>query len=204
MPNLVALTAANEALWKIAKILPSRAAEVNGVAERLCAPDAKARYQEIEKTTNVPWFVVAVIHEREASQDFSCQLGQGDPLDQVSKHVPRGMGPYFNHPNDPPLQDAFYRCAVDTLQNTAPYAARWKDWSAGGTLTLLVTYNGTGYWFYHNHEPSPYDWGATDQEQRGKYTSDGGFSATTMDTQIGCAAMLKAMMAIDSTIKFTS
>lgn len=203
MANLVALTAANQALWNIAKILPSRLIEVDSVAKRLCAVEAKARYQEIEKTTGVPWFVIAVIHERESSQDFTRQLGQGDPLDQVSRHVPRGMGPYYNHPTDPPLQDAFYRCAVDTLENTPPYAARWKDWSAGGTLTLLITYNGTGYWFYHNHEPSPYDWGATDQEVRGKYTSDGNFDATEMDTQIGCAAMLKRMIVIDSTIKFT-
>lgn len=201
MTNLVALTAANQALWNIAKILPSRLAEVNEVAVRLCAVDAKARYQEIEKTTSVPWFVIAVIHERESSQDFTKQLGQGDPLGQVSRHVPRGMGPYFNHPTDLPLQDAFYRSAVDTLENTAPYAARWKDWSAGGTMTLLITYNGTGYWFYHNHEPSPYDWGATDQEVRGKYTSDGSFDANAWDTQVGCAAMLKQMMAIDNTIK---
>jgi lysozyme family protein len=204
MTNLVALTAANQALWNIAKVLPSRLAEVNEVAKRLCADEAKARYQEIEKVTNVPWFIIAVIHERESSQDFTKQLGQGDSLDQVSRHVPRGMGPYYNHPSDPPLQDAFYRCAVDTLENTAPYAARWKDWSAGGSMTLLITYNGTGYWFYHNHEPSPYDWGATDQEVRGKYTSDGSFSASTFDTQIGCAAMLKQMMVIDNTIKFTS
>lgn len=202
MTNLIALKAANAALWNVAKILPSRLAEVNEVAVRLCAADAKVRYQAIEAATGVPWFIIAVIHEREASQNFNCQLGQGDPLNQVSRHVPRGMGPYFNHPNDPPGQDAFYRCAVDTLENTAPYAARWKDWTAGGSLTLLVTYNGTGYWFYHNHEPSPYDWGATDQEQRGKYTSDGNFDASAWDTQVGCAAMLKQMIAIDSTIKF--
>lgn len=204
MTNLIALTAANAALWKVAKILPSRVMEVNKVANRLCAPLAKIRYQEIEKATGVPWFVIAVIHERESSQDFTKQLGQGDSLDQVSTHTPKGMGPYYNHPDDLPLQDAFYRCAVDTLENTAPFAARWKDWSAGGTLTLLITYNGTGYWFYHNHEPSPYDWGATDQEVRGKYTSDGSFNSTVMDTQVGCAAMLKAMMIIDPTIKFSS
>ena len=51
MANLVALTAANQALWNIAKILPSRLIEVDSVAKRLCAVEAKARYQEIEKTT---------------------------------------------------------------------------------------------------------------------------------------------------------
>lgn len=202
MANLIALTAANEALWKIAKILPSRQAEVDKVAVRLCAPEAKTRYEAISSATGVPWFIIAVIHERESGQDFNAQLGQGDPLSQVSRHVPRGMGPYFNHVNDPPGQDAFYRCAVDVLRNSPPYAARWTDWTAGGSLTLLITYNGTGYWFYHHYEPSPYDWGATDQEERGKYTADGQFSAAAWDSQIGCAAMLKAMIVIDSTIKF--
>lgn len=201
MTNLVALKGANDALWKVAKILPSRQAEVDKVAARLCAPEAKARYQEIEKATGVPWFVIAVIHEREADQDFNDQLGQGDPLNKISKHVPRGRGPFFNHPDDPPLQDAFYRGAVDALTNCPPYAARWKDWTAGGALTLLVLYNGTGYFDYHN-EPSPYDWGATDQERWGKYVGDGQYSAHVWDSQIGCAAMLKSMMVLDPSITF--
>ena len=200
--NIPALIVRNAAKWEVATITPSRRAEVNEVASRLCAPGAKARYQAIAATTGVPWWVIAVIHERECGQRWDQQLGQGDPLNKISRHVPRGRGPFFDHPSDPPGQDAFYRCAVDALQNCPPYAARWKDWSAGGTLTLLVTYNGTGYEDFHN-EASPYDWGATDQQQRGKYTGDGKYSAQVWDTQIGCAAMLKAMMAIDPTITFT-
>jgi lysozyme family protein len=148
----------------------------------------------------VPWWVIAVIHECEADQDFNCQLGQGDPLDRPSRHVPRGRGPFFNHPDDPPGQDAFYRGAVDALQNCPPYAAKWTDWSAGGTLTLLELYNGTGYDDYH-HEDSPYDWGATDQEEKGKYVGDGQYNPNAWDTQVGCAAMLKAMMVLDPTIE---
>jgi len=203
MANIPALIAKYGALWEKAKILPARAKEVAAVAARLVAPDAKGRYQLISTATGVPWWVIAVIHEREASQNFSKQLGQGDPLNAVSRHVPRGRGPFLNHPNDPPGQDAFYRGAVDALQNCPPFAARWKDWTPGGTLVLLVLYNGTGYDDYH-HEVSPYDFGATDQEQRGKYTSDGpqGYDPSVWDTQVGCAAMLKAMMALDPSIQF--
>lgn len=202
MTNIPAIIADCARRWPIAKIKPARLAEVNRTARRLVASAAKAQYVEISAATGVPWFVIAVIHERESGQDFTRQLGQGDPLDEISRHVPRGMGPYLNHPNDSPGQDAFYRCAVDTLQNTAPYAARWKDWTAGGALTLLILYNGTGYEDYH-HEISPYDWGATDQEEEGKYTGDGKYSANVWDTQIGCAAMLKAMQELDSSIQFT-
>jgi lysozyme family protein len=201
MTDIPALIAKNAALWERANILPARAAEVNGVAVRLCYPDAKARYLVIASATGVPWWVIAVIHEREAGQDFNCSIAQGDPLNRPSRHVPRGRGPFFNHPDDPPRQDAFYRGALDALESCPPYAARWKDWSAGGTLTLLELYNGTGYDDYH-HEDSPYDWGATDQEQKGKYVSDGQYDPNAWDTQVGCAAMLKAMISLDPSITF--
>ena len=38
--------------------------------------------------------MIAAIHEREASQSWNKQLAQGDPLNQVSTNVPRGMGPF--------------------------------------------------------------------------------------------------------------
>lgn len=199
MTNIPALILKNNVLWDKAQILPSRLGEVMAVGRRLVA--SKLRYQIISQATGVPWHVIAVIHEREADQDFTKQLGQGDPLNAPSRHVPRGRGPFFNHPDDPPGQDAFYRGAVDALQNCPPYAARWKDWTPGGTLTLLELYNGTGYDDYH-HENTPYDWGATDQEQRGKYVGDGQFDPNAWDTQVGCAAMLKAMIAIDPSIQF--
>jgi lysozyme family protein len=201
MINIQALTAQNAALWEKACILPGREEEVSGVAQRLVRVSAKERYVFIANATGVPWWVIAVIHERESAQNFTRQLAQGDPLNQISRHVPRGRGPFFNHPRDPPGQDAFYRAALDALVACPPYAARWKDWTAGGALTLLLLYNGTGYEQYH-HEVSPYDWGATDQEQRGKYTADDDFDPAIMDTQIGCAAMLKAMAAIDPDVRF--
>jgi hypothetical protein len=73
-------------------ILPARAREVRATAVRLAA--AKARYRAVEKLTGVPWVMIAVIHEREASQNWNTQLAQGDPLHRVSTHVPRGMGPF--------------------------------------------------------------------------------------------------------------
>jgi lysozyme family protein len=183
------LIAENEARWAKCEITPSRLAEVNAVARRLAAPNAKQQYIAIQQATNVPWWVIAVIHEREASQNFSDSLAQGDPWNRVSIHVPKGRGPFKN----------FFDAAVDALKNCAPYAARWKDWSAGGTLTILEEYNGLGYEDYHA-EASPYNWGATNQEQPGKYTGDGEYSPGVWDTQVGCAAMLKAMMTLDSSI----
>jgi lysozyme family protein len=195
------LIKANRQRWDECHILPSREAEVIKAVERLVEENAKFRYQAVEAATNVPWPVVGVIAYRESDADFTKQLGQGDPLDHVSRHIPKGRGPYLHHSTDGPGHDAWHRCAVDTLQNTPPYTARWTDWSIGGVLTILILYNGIGYEKYHN-EPSPYDWGATSIEEIGKYTGDGQFNRSVWDTQLGCAALLKKMLELDDTIKF--
>lgn len=217
MANLAVLKQLNLERWHRCEITPKRMGEVMAVAKRLCAPDVKVRFQyvsdrlaELAETDHsifpVPWWFTAIVSEREYGPDrhgnmrWDRQLGQGDPLNQVSRHVPRGMGPYLDHPSDTPGHDAWTRCCVDVLVNSAPRAAKWSDWSIGGALTLFILYNGTGYEDYH-HMPSPYDWGATNIQQRGKYTGDGHFEQGIWDTQLGCAAMLKGMMLVDPTIK---
>jgi lysozyme family protein len=196
MTDISALTAENAACWAKAVILPGRLAEVQAVAKRLTAPDASAIYRQISQAawgTPDRWWFVAIVHEREASQDFTKSIAQGDPYDKVSSHVPRGIGPF----------KSFFDAAVFALTRCAPYAGKWTDWTIGGVLTLLVLYNGTGYEDYH-HEVSPYDWGATTMEEEGKYVEDGKWSPDVWDSQIGCAAMLKAMIAIDPSITFAA
>src|SRR6266566_4448048 len=161
----MSLVQKNQQRWESMHILPSRINEISNIAKRLTASAAKARYQQIEKATNVPWFIIAVIHERESTQNFTRQLAQGDPLSQVSTHVPKGRGPFFNHPNDPAGHDAFYRGALDALIDCPPYASKWADWSPGGSLTLLVEYNGLGY--ENRGIPSPYIWAVSDQYSHG-------------------------------------
>ena len=184
--NLDPLISKNAARWRNAKVLPARGFDY--VARRLLT--AKSRYLTVQARTSVPWFVIAVIHEREASQHWDRSIAQGDPWNQVSVHVPKGRGPFQS------WEDA----AVDALTNCAPYAARWHDWSAGGTLTLLEQYNGLGYYF--RGMPSPYIWSGTDQYTSGKFVADGVFRADVTDTQLGCAGLLMALRQIDPTIRF--
>jgi lysozyme family protein len=179
--NIVVLKAKNAKAWSVVK--PIR--DFSAVAKRLC--DAKARYQTVEKTTGVPWFLIAVIHEREASQDWNTQLAQGDRLDRKSTHVPRGEGPYKS------WEDG----AVAALK---PMASLNKDWTAGGSLAMTERYNGIGY--FARGIPSPYNWAGTDQYHSGKYVSDGVFNSHVVDSQPGCAGMILAMMKIDPSIKF--
>lgn len=185
MPNLTALIEANSKRWAAAKLTRDFAM----TSKRLIA--AKGHYQTVESSSGVPWFIIAVIHEREASQSWSGSLAQGDPWNKVSIHVPAGRGPF----------KSWEEAAVDALANCAPFAARWKDWSAGGAVTLLEQYNGLGY--ANRGRPSPYVWSGTDQYISGKYIRDGVYDAATVDRQLGCAGLLKTMMALDETITFT-
>ncbi len=189
MTDIGSLKARNRARWNNAKI--TRAKEFGPVAKRLVA--AKARYQAVEKRTGVPWFVIACIHEREASQNFNTQLGQGDPLSRKSTHVPKGRGP-FTGPK------AWEDGAYDALALCAPFAARWRDWTPGGTMTLLEEYNGLGY--AARNLPSPYVWSGTDQYSRGKYVADGMFDPSAVDRQLGCAGLILAMAKLDPSISF--
>jgi len=176
---MVNLLQANQERWNKCQVNASKQSTFDSVARRLMA--AKARYQAVEARTGVPWWFIAVVHEREASQSWNANIAQGDRWDRVSTHVPRGRGPF----------SSWEEAAYDALVNCAPYAARNKDWSMGNALTMLEKYNGLGY--FNKGIPSPYIWAGTNQYSRGKYVADGVFDANAVDTQLGCAGLLKAM-----------
>lgn len=181
--DIGALRTANATRWGNAKVTRNFSAIANSLV------DAKARYQAVEAKTGVPWFVISVIHERESSQNWGRSLAQGDPWNHVSTHVPAGRGPFAS------WEDA----AIDALVNCGPYLAR-KTWrNVGELLTNLELYNGVGY--ASRNQPSPYVWAGTNQYTSGKYIADGVYDPLHVDTQPGCAGMILAMMALDSTIK---
>lgn len=185
MTDINALARANANRWSKARLTR----DFTSIAKRLVS--AKSRYEAVEAKTGVPWWAIAVIHMRESSQSWQRSLAQGDPWDRVSVHVPAGRGPF----------KSWEQAAVDALANCHPYAARNKDWSIGGTLTMLEQYNGLGY--ANRGRPSPYIWSGTDQYQSGKYVRDGVYDPNVVDSQPGCAGLLMEMMALDSTITFT-
>lgn len=188
MTDLNALTTANARRWANAR--PTR--NFAATARRLVAPEAKARYQSVSARTGVPWPIIAVIHERECSQNWAGSLAQGDPWNKVSVHVPAGRGPFAS----------WEACAIDALVNCPPYAARNKVWSIGAALTKLEEYNGLGY--AARGRPSPYIWSGTDRYVSGKYVRDGIYDPNVVDSQLGCAGLLMAMMALDPDISFAS
>ena len=211
MTDIPALIAKNEARWHAMNLRDDRVPKFDAIAARLCAPDAKLRYQGVVERLQVagfqavPWWVIAVISEREygGPPRWDCQLGQGDPLHQASTHDPAGRGPFLDHPGDTtPGNDAWTRCCLDALIDCAPHAAKWTDWSAGGTMTILEEYNGLGY--AAHGVPSAYVWSGTDQYVSGKYVADHVYRNDVVDVQEGCAPIIARMMALDPSIQFAN
>jgi lysozyme family protein len=187
MTDLVALQRMNAQRWASARATWNFVP----IATRLISPAARSRYQAVSAKTGVPWPLIAVIHDRESSQDWTKSLAQGDRWDTISVHVPAGRGPFKS------WEDA----AVDALDNCPPYAGHNRDWSIGALLTLLEQYNGLGY--AARGVPSPYVWAGTDQYRSGKYIRDGVYAPDVIDSQAGCAGLLMAMKALDPAIAFT-
>lgn len=215
MTNIPALIEKNAARWHAMHLRASRIPQFDATAKRLCAPDAKARYQGVTARlaamvgtdarvrVAVPWWFIAVVSEREygGPPHWDKQLGQGDPLHAVSHNDPAGRGPFLDHPGDTtPGNDAWTRGCLDALIDCGPYAAKWTDWSIGGALTLWEEYNGLGY--AAMGVPSAYVWSGTDQYVSGKYIRDHVYRASAIDVQEGCAPILARMMELDSSIQF--
>jgi lysozyme family protein len=172
----------NRARWDKMHIPASKGPVFKAVADRLLFH--KPRYQAVSnalkaKGYTVPWEFIAVVHQREASGDFTKYLGNGQPLNKKTTLVPKGRGPF----------ETWEEGAMDALVNSAPYAAKNKDWSIGGTLTKLEEYNGLGY--AKINKPSPYLWAGTNQYVKGKYVADHVYDPAHVDGQLGCAGLLK-------------
>jgi len=179
--------------WNSFKITRHRT-ELIATAKRLIA--GKDKYLEIEHDTGVPWYVVAIIHEREAGgpPHWDRNIAQGDRWDRVSHNVPAGRGPF----------KSFREAAYDALVTLKGYQKHKGNWTIERILYTLQPYNGLGY--FYKGIPSPYIWSCTDQYDPphgpgGKYVSDGVFSRTAVDQQLGCAPILRVMMDLDPTIK---
>lgn len=218
MVDIGRLEAVNQHRWDVMHVQASRMPALHRAAVRLCNSATKARFQGVtdrllEATAKdptiypVPWWFIAIVSEREYGPDahgnmrWDRQLGQGDALSLRSHNVPAGMGPYLPHPDDvTPGHDAWTRCCIDVLLNSAPHAGRWHLWTPGGVATIFEEYNGLGY--AAMGKPSAYVWSGSDQYLHGKYIRDRVYDDSVVDVQEGCMPLLASMMAIDSSIGF--
>lgn len=178
--------------WDAMTINPERVGEFETDARRIISH--KEQYQAIEHATYdgpraVPWWLIAIIHLREASLDFRAYLGNGQPLSQKTTEVPAGRGPFTG-------PDAFENGALDALRIDGLTGV--LDWRLEKALYYQELFNGAGY--NNRGLPSPYIWGGTNIQRPGKYTSDRRFNARVWDTQPGCAPMIATLARLDPSI----
>lgn len=185
------LKTANKNRWDACHISQDQGPAFKKVADVLMQLNNHNRYQAVSDELSkrgyvVPWWFIAVVHYREAGfvngqPNWNAYLGNGQPLNRKTTLVPVGRGPF----------KSWEEGAVDALVYAPPYAIKNYDWSIGGALTEIEEFNGLGY--ANKDLPSPYLWAGTDQYTAGKYVADGKFSPVTVDTQLGCAGLLKFM-----------
>jgi lysozyme family protein len=172
--------------WDRMKINPSRQAEFDRIAAKLVG--LKDKYLSIEEKTGVPWYMIAVIHMREADNDFTKGLAQGDPWNRRSRNKPI-CGPF----------SSFEESAIWALKHDG--LSSMTDWRLEKQLYHNEVFNGPGYDM--RGLPSPYVWGGTNIQKPGKYVADGKFRSDAWDRQPGVAPILASMAKLDPSIKFT-
>jgi len=144
---------------------------------------ARARYDAVSTTTNIPWYFIGIVHNMECSGSFSCHLHNGDPLTARTVQVPKGLP----KKGSPPF--TWEESAEDSLRYKA--LDKWTDWSTPGMLYQLERYNGFGY--RSKQINTPYLWSGSNQYTKGKYTADGTFSFDAVSKQIGAAVLLRRL-----------
>jgi lysozyme family protein len=167
-------------LYSSCVITPSFISQIDASLGKILAN--KMRYQKIEQSTGVPWYVVGIIHNLEASLNFSCHLHNGDPLSRKTSNVPRGRPA-----GDPPF--TWEESAVDAIRYDG--LDRWEDWQPEGIAYCLEKFNGFGY--RHKSIYSPYLWSFSNHYQKGKYVADGKWDANAISQQCGGMTILKRL-----------
>ncbi|MCG2628906.1 peptidoglycan-binding protein [Bradyrhizobium sp. WYCCWR 13023] len=191
MVSYESLKSGYESNWANLQIRPARLAEAKATARK--AISGKATYQQVERLTGVPWCFVALCHYRESNFDFDTYLGNGESLHRVTSLVPKGRGPFAS----------FVEGAVDALRIQNFVGA--QDWCIARTLYRLECFNGLGY--HAKGVNSPYLYGGSTlygqpEARAGKFVADHVFDPNHIDSQLGTAVILHAMMSQDSSINF--
>ena len=155
--------------------------EVDEVVQRIL--QNQNRYTSIAAQSNVPWYVIAVIHNMECGLDFTKHLHNGDSLKRRTVNVPAGRP----KTGQPPF--TFEVSAFDALKYDK--LTEWNDWSIGGICYTLEGFNGWGY--RARGINSPYLWSYSNLYTSGKFIRDNVWSNRAVSGQCGAAVILRRM-----------
>jgi len=206
-------------LFPQVKIKADMLAQARSAAKNILK--GKDRYLTVQKATGVPWLFTGLTHYREASLRWNAYLGNGDPWDKVSVHVPAGRGPF----------KSWEEGAIDAL--TYQGYKNLQDWSIGAFLRRIEAYNGMGYRINGVHDfqcrkqvrgdgtvrpgtfngvyhgsmqdttpknASPYMYNGTQFYEKGVSIEDHSFYPDAKDDQCGIMAILWALIEAGETV----
>lgn len=178
-------------LWASAVTRTSFKPALDASAKKII--ESKERYQAVAAMTNVPWYVIGLIHQMEAGCSFACHLHNGDSLARRTVQVPANRPPTGNGPFkwEASACDALLMKRLETI----------TEWSVERICFELERYNGWGYRKFHKTTLTPYLWSGTTHYARGKYVADGKWDSTHVSKQTGAIPLLKRIMELDETVK---
>lgn len=186
MPTFAAIGKSYRPLWEGMKIHDAKVAAADQAARRILA--GKARYQDVERRTKVPWFFVGLTHLREGNLNFGTYLGNGQSITRVTTIEPRGRGPW----------PTFEAGAVDALTKMQFINQPPGFWTLERIAYCLEGFNGYGY--RGKGVNSPYLWASTNRYTKGKFPRDHVFDPNMVDTQLGSMAVLARLCAMDAEV----
>ncbi len=145
-------------------------------------------YASVIAATGVPKLWAMASFERESSSDYRTSPAQGDRWDEVSIHVPRGLGPYRNW-----AASAIAAYRIDRLDQVG--AGNWS-WARGCFEGEL--FNGFGPRLHGRH--TGYLWSWSNIYTGGKYIADGVWSAVAIDQQCGMIPLMVGLLRLDPSL----
>jgi lysozyme family protein len=169
----------------LAAAKPTRSSAAIAAAKNLLPH--RLEFLAMQTQCSVPALWVMPVFMRE-NPSFASYLGNGDPLDKPTVHVPKGRGPFPDW-----AAGAVDALTLDHIIGMPPEAWTWPwacwKWEA---------WNGFGP---RNHgRPSGYLWAGTTIYAGGKYVADGIWSRGTWDQQLGCVELARAIAELDPEI----
>ena len=175
---------APEYIADLAAAKPTRSSEATAVAKTLLVH--RDRFLALQKLCGVPALWVMPVFERE-NPSFNSYLGNGDPLNRPTRHVPKNRGPF----------NSWESGATDALR--LDHITQVDEWTWPRACYEWERWNGFGP---RNHgRPSGYLWaGMTPPYVGGKYVADGVWSRGTWDHQLSCVILARAIAQLDAEI----
>ncbi len=186
MPGIsltASLKAEYQQLFDNCNIRTERLSEIDSIIQKIISN--KTRYESVGDQLNIPWYVIASIHNMESSLNFNCHLHNGEPLTARTRNVPAGRPLIGN----PPF--TWEASAIDSLQ--LQRLDTWRYWLIPGILYKIEEYNGWGYRRRHPEILSPYLWSGSYYYSKGKYVADGRWSDNVSSDQIGAGLIIRRL-----------